>query len=147
MILTDVSEQTIGNGKLRIHKLLNTPPPWLAFLIDKLRSRFGSAVVDCYTDGSFTSGNNVWEQLTEPISHDSHLASAGMVCTTTSDNWEYEPILGVHVHKGNTIDADSMFPMELMALTAALVITKLNPRIKRIVTDSQSGYSQTSATD
>ena len=69
---------------------------------------------------------NVWGQFTEPISPNTHLASAGMVFTTTSDNWEYEPILGVHVYKGNTIDADySVFPMELiMALTAALVIAK-----------------------
>ena len=41
------------------------------------------------------------------------------------------------MYKGNTIDADSGFPMELMALTAALVIAKHYPRIKRIVTDSQ----------
>ena len=67
-------------------------PPWVAVLIDKLRSRFGSVDVDCYTDASFTAGNNVWEQFAEPISPNTHLASAGMFFTTTSDNWEYEPI-------------------------------------------------------
>ena len=138
IILTHISEQTIENGKLRVQTLLTIAPPWVAFLIDKLRSRFGSADVDCYTDGSFTAGNNILEQFAEPVSPNTHLASAGMVFTTTSDNWEYEPILGVHIHKGNTIDADSVFPMELMALTAALVIAKHYPRIQRIVTDSQS---------
>ena len=134
--ITHISNESINNGSLRIHTPKQRITPWVQRLSNDLRSTFGDEPIECYVDGSYKSGPlGKWTDITSSTPPQ---ASAGMVFVPLRGNWRISPLIAVHIQDGHDIAATSVFPMELLALTSALVVSANFPTLKRVISDSQS---------
>ena len=86
--------------------------------------------------GSYKSGP--LEKWTDITSLTPPQASARMVFVPQRGNWRISPLIAVDIQDGHDIAATSVFPMELLALTSALVVSANFPTLKRIISESQS---------
>jgi ribonuclease HI len=91
----------------------------------------------CYTDGSSKASQGTISQHINGTSIPAE-AAAGMVYTYPDEYWRTEPILIIHINQGQTLEGDSVYPMELLALICALRMAKCLDHPHSIVTDSQS---------
>ena len=67
------------------------------------------------------------------------IATAGLVIAPTNDTWRTtQRVTAVHITDGNAIGATSVYPMELLALTAAIQLAiHIHTPITDIVTDAK----------
>ena len=98
-----------------------------------------------YTDGSYKKSNNAYDDIfladNGPAHPDRIAAGASIIIAPQSEDWrdnKHSPLLCIHIKDGSEIGAQSVYPMELMAIVAALQLaTHLqSPTIEEIVTDS-----------
>ena len=75
---------------------------------------------EIFTDGAFDACGGIVETL---LDHNVvNIANAAVVIAGNSDKWREEKIVAIRIMKDERIKADSAFPMELLALLAALRI-------------------------
>ena len=121
------------------------PPEWVEAIIRDMQPGVTYSV---YTDGSYGLTDHQFDDLF-PVQFGSALgdrlqASASVILAPQDDSWEQDtPLICLRIHDGQKIGARSAYPMELIAIAAALQLSShlTNNAINEIVSDSQSSVN------
>ena len=109
---------------------------WQESWLDRVVDASPPSDYEIFTDGAFDVKVDTMAML---LDHNVvNIADAAVVIAGKTDKWREEKIVAIRIMNDERIKADSAFPMELLALVAALRILDKVPGCTKILTDCQS---------
>ena len=114
------------------------PPQWISWVKSQLStvSPIMQYVPRPYTDGAFKCMASI-EGYFRP--HQAQrLATAAIIIKDDTPQWKTKPVIAVRITEGETLDPDSVYPMEFLALAGALQLTTHCPDLHDTGSDAQA---------
>ena len=117
-------------------------PEWILQIYNFLRPYSSYHI---YTDGSYKKSSHKYDDIfladNGPAHPDRIAAGASIIIAPRSEesrDKQYSPLLCIHIKDGSSIGAQSVYPMELIAIVAAVQLAAhvQTPTTEEIVTDS-----------
>ena len=113
--------------------------------LDRVGGETETSNYEIFTDGAFEPRAGIMETL---LDHNVvNIAEAAVVLVGNTESWRDEKIVAVRIMNDERLKVDSAFPMELLALVAALRIRGKAPGCTKILTDCQSAVKLLSTPD
>jgi len=114
------------------------PPDWIKWIQQQLHTTMSSSnyVARPYTDGAYKKLASVEGYFRPELAK--RLASAAIIIKDDSPEWKSKPVIAVRITDGDSLDPDSVYPMEFVALAGALQLAMFCPALHDIGSDAES---------
>ena len=110
-------------------------PHWARWMLEAQRGNSFSQP-RLYTDGAYSTSSSVL--ATFRPSHTRRHSSASIILKDDSPNWKSKTVHIVHINDGNSIQAESAYTMEYIALAAAMKLQSMGCTANPIGSDANS---------